>query len=179
MELDIIPDFCSPKVAILHSIIPELQYNILDYFSIIDLIHLSENSNNLLLLKLIEEKINLFKYINSDNIEEFFNLHEITKNCDSISFYSYRLSDTSNNKNLIKDLLKNDNYLYKIYQKINYSKINNNNNIIFTEINSQKNPSDICMICFGISDNDILNKKFELNMYYLIENNKCYVIHFK
>ncbi len=155
----------------LNLLLPEIIPEILDFLSIDELIFFSKNINNHFLDFVLHQKINNCKKISNENINDFFNMEQITKDCEKIGLYhiNYHLKKI---KLSIIDTLKNNNHLEIIYDKILNTNINNHNNLIFTEINENKEEKDLIRHVFSFYNKDYIN----LEMYYLIDGKKCFFL---
>ncbi len=154
----------------LNLLLPEIISEILDFLSIDELIFYEKNINNHFLDFVLHQKINNnCKKISNENINDFFNMEQITKDCEKIGLYhiNYHLKKI---KLSIIDILKNNNHLEIIYDKILNTNINNHNNLIFTEINENKEEKDLIRHVISFYKKDYIN----LEMYYLIDGKKCF-----
>ncbi len=157
---------------VLNLLLPEIIPEILDFLSIDELIFYEKNINNHFLDFVLHQKINNnCKKISNENINDFFNMEQITKDCEKIGLYSINYR-RKNIKLSIIDILKNNNHLETNYDKIININENNHNNVIFTEINENKEEKDLLRHVYSFHIKDYRN----LEIYYLIDGKKCIFI---
>ncbi len=157
-------------VLVYNNLILDIKFELLKYLNINELANLSENIS--FMKSYLNNKINSFQKL---SIEQFLNLYKICENCDIIDFYDYSNKKTINNNINFIDILQNTSIL-RTYNKIYYSNIHNNHNVIF-EKKFDNNEEESIGHNFGIWQNDINENRIKINMYYFIENNKCIIIY--
>ncbi len=156
-------------------LIDNIKYELLEYLNINELINLSEKLNNNIINYYLNKKIDSFQKINN---HDFLNLHIITKNCKNI--YYYDRTFIFENKSYIKTILNkiNQNYRLILFDRILYSLVNDHHNIIFEDGNPD--PKKSIKHVFSIWNKHLKNNNNnKINMYYLIEGERCIIIHFR